>query len=82
MGRVSFHGTPGVHAEEISGLHLSSTFRDLADERQDAMRAVLDLGDIPSGMEIFPAAGRPAANGCTKSNTTASASLPARLAHR
>jgi hypothetical protein len=33
---------------------ISSTFRDLADERQDAMRAVLDLGDIPSGMEYFP----------------------------
>ena len=35
---------------------ISSTFRDLIDERQDAIRSVLDLGHIPSGMEIFPAA--------------------------
>ena len=35
---------------------ISSTFRDLSDERQDAIRSVLDLGHIPSGMEIFPAA--------------------------
>src|SRR2546422_8195734 len=35
---------------------ISSTFRDLAQERQETMKAVLDLGHIPSGMEIFPAA--------------------------
>ena len=35
---------------------ISSTFRDLIDERQDAIRSVLDLGHIPSGMEVFPAA--------------------------
>lgn len=35
---------------------ISSTFVDLIQERQSAMRAVLDLGHIPSGMEIFPAA--------------------------
>jgi hypothetical protein len=35
---------------------ISSTFKDLAEERQHAMRIVLDLGHIPSGMEIFPAA--------------------------
>ena len=35
---------------------ISSTFRDLSDERQDAIRSVLDLGHIPSGMEISPAA--------------------------
>jgi hypothetical protein len=34
---------------------VSSTFRDLKDERQDTIRSVLDLGHIPSGMEIFPA---------------------------
>jgi Domain of unknown function (DUF4062) len=34
---------------------ISSTFRDLVDERQDTIRSVLDLGHIPSGMEIFPA---------------------------
>jgi hypothetical protein len=35
---------------------ISSTFSDLIQERQDAIRSVLDLGHIPSGMEIFPAA--------------------------
>lgn len=34
---------------------ISSTFRDLAEERQDAIRTVLDLGHIPAGMELFPA---------------------------
>ncbi len=34
---------------------LSSTFRDLVDERQDALRTILDLGHIPAGMELFPA---------------------------
>jgi Domain of unknown function (DUF4062) len=35
---------------------ISSTFRDLVAERQDTIRSVLDLGHIPSGMEVFPAA--------------------------
>lgn len=35
---------------------VSSTFRDLVDERQDTIRTVLDLGHIPAGMELFPAA--------------------------
>lgn len=35
---------------------ISSTFRDLIEERQDAIRSVLDLGHVPSGMEVFPAA--------------------------
>jgi len=35
---------------------ISSTFSDLTQERQDTIRSVLDLGHIPSGMEIFPAA--------------------------
>jgi hypothetical protein len=34
---------------------VSSTFRDLAEERQDAIRTILDLGHIPAGMELFPA---------------------------
>jgi Domain of unknown function (DUF4062) len=37
-------------------IFISSTFSDLVEERQDAMKIVLDLGHIPSGMEIFPAA--------------------------
>lgn len=35
---------------------VSSTFRDLVDERQDTIRNVLDLNHIPAGMELFPAA--------------------------
>ncbi|VVT24350.1 conserved hypothetical protein [Sphingomonas aurantiaca] len=37
-------------------IFVSSTFRDLSDERQDTIRSILDLGHIPAGMELFPAA--------------------------
>lgn len=37
-------------------IFVSSTFMDLAEERQDAIRNILDLGHIPAGMELFPAA--------------------------
>lgn len=36
-------------------IFVSSTFRDLVDERQDAIRNILDLNHIPAGMELFPA---------------------------
>lgn len=35
---------------------VSSTFRDLQEERQQVMQALLELDCIPSGMELFPAA--------------------------
>jgi len=35
---------------------VSSTYSDLVDERQAVSRAVLDMGHIPAGMEMFPAA--------------------------
>lgn len=35
---------------------VSSTFEDLAEERQEVMHALLELNCIPSGMELFPAA--------------------------
>src|SRR5687767_10458335 len=35
---------------------VSSTFRDLVDERQEVMQALLELGCMPAGMELFPAA--------------------------
>jgi Domain of unknown function (DUF4062) len=35
---------------------VSSTFKDLSDERSDAIRSILDLNHIPAGMELFPAA--------------------------
>lgn len=37
-------------------IFVSSTFRDLVEERQDTIRHILDLGHIPAGMELFPAA--------------------------
>lgn len=36
-------------------IFVSSTFTDLVEERQDAIRNILDLGHIPAGMELFPA---------------------------
>ncbi|WP_082173338.1 DUF4062 domain-containing protein [Methylobacterium platani] len=35
---------------------ISSTFTDLVVERQEVIRTILDLDQIPSGMEAFPAA--------------------------
>lgn len=35
---------------------ISSTFVDLKDERQAVLRAVLELDQMPAGMELFPAA--------------------------
>lgn len=35
---------------------LSSTFEDLREERQQVIQAVLELGHIPVGMEVFPSA--------------------------
>ncbi|WFP49269.1 DUF4062 domain-containing protein [Methylomonas sp. EFPC3] len=37
-------------------IFVSSTFRDLVDERQAVLEAILELGHFPAGMEIFPAA--------------------------
>lgn len=34
---------------------ISSTFRDLIDERQAVLRGILELDHIPAGMELFPA---------------------------
>jgi len=35
---------------------ISSTFRDLQEERQAVLRAILELDHMPAGMELFPAA--------------------------
>lgn len=35
---------------------VSSTFRDLEEERRDTIRTILDMKHIPAGMELFPAA--------------------------
>jgi len=36
-------------------IFVSSTYRDLVDERQAVLKIILDLGHIPAGMEGFPA---------------------------
>lgn len=36
-------------------IFVSSTFEDLKDERQAALRAILELDHMPAGMELFPA---------------------------
>jgi hypothetical protein len=38
-----------------SGVHIVNIPRPV-EERQDTLKSVLDMGHIPSGMEIFPAA--------------------------
>jgi len=35
---------------------VSSTYQDLVEERQAVSRSILDMGHIPAGMELFPAA--------------------------
>lgn len=35
---------------------ISSTFRDLVQERQEVLKAVLEIDHVPAGMELFPAA--------------------------
>jgi len=42
-------------ADKKYQVFVSSTFRDLVEERQDAIRNILDLNHIPAGMELFPA---------------------------
>lgn len=37
-------------------IFISSTFIDLKEERQAALRAILELDHMPAGMELFPAA--------------------------
>ena len=34
---------------------ISSTFEDLKDERQSVLKAILELNQMPAGMELFPA---------------------------
>lgn len=44
------------YMEKIYQVFISSTFRDLIDERQAVLKAVLELNHMPAGMELFPAA--------------------------
>ncbi len=48
---------------------VSSTYRDLIDERQAAVQAILDAGHIPAGMELFKAAMTPSCRPFTNGST-------------
>lgn len=48
-----------LHVKSMEKRHqvfVSSTYRDLQDERRQVMQALLELDCIPAGMELFPAA--------------------------
>lgn len=48
--------TPSTsHMEKIYQIFVSSTFEDLRMERQEVMAAVVSTGNVPIGMEYFPA---------------------------
>jgi hypothetical protein len=46
----------GVYVEKRYQVFVSSTFKDLEEERQEVMHALLELDCLPAGMELFPAA--------------------------
>lgn len=43
-------------AEKRYQVFISSTYRDLVDERQNVMQTIMQMDCIPAGMELFPAA--------------------------
>lgn len=43
------------HQEKHYQIFISSTYKDLVKERQSVTTAVLELGHMPAGMELFPA---------------------------
>jgi len=45
-----------VETEKRYQVFVSSTYKDLQEERSEVMHALLELDCIPSGMELFPAA--------------------------
>jgi hypothetical protein len=51
----SYGPQSGSAVQKKYQVFVSSTFRDLVDERQDTIKSILDLGHIPAGMEGFPA---------------------------
>jgi hypothetical protein len=55
MEVVSEHIGVGLLAIKYQ-VFISSTYRDLIDERERVTRAVLEMGHIPVGMEMFSAA--------------------------
>lgn len=54
-GRTNGEKAETVHMEKIYQIFISSTFEDLKMERQEVMAAVVSTGNVPVGMEYFPA---------------------------
>ena len=48
--------SPDLKLQKRYQVFVSSTYRDLQEERQEVIQALLELDCIPSGMELFPAA--------------------------
>lgn len=57
-GKLACKRSMAQNADMLSDVRyqffISSTFEDLREERQQVIQAVLELGHIPVGMEIFP----------------------------
>lgn len=49
-------GLLGIAVDKKYQVFVSSTYADLEKEREEVIKAILELGCIPSGMELFPAA--------------------------
>lgn len=55
IGEVSIRMQASIHMKKIYQIFVSSTFEDLKMERQEVMAAVVSTGNVPIGMEYFPA---------------------------
>ncbi|MBP3087379.1 DUF4062 domain-containing protein [Mycolicibacterium fortuitum] len=57
-GTPQIDGTDGTMTvvEKRYQVFLSSTYADLTEERAAVIQAILDIGHLPAGMEMFPAA--------------------------
>ncbi len=52
----SAHVKTKPEVETSYQVFVSSTFRDLQEERQKVLQAILEVQAFPAGMELFPAA--------------------------
>lgn len=55
VDEVSIRMQASIHMKKIYQIFVSSTFEDLKMERQEVMAAVVSTGNVPIGMEYFPA---------------------------
>ncbi len=55
-GKGQFRARIGESMDKRYQVFVSSTFRDLIEERREVMQSLLEMDCIPAGMELFPAA--------------------------